>query len=101
MSGPVPACAGHTVIFLSMLICMRTTVNLPDGLAEEAKQRAKATGRTFTSLVIEGLCQVLADPKEPGAVERLPVHGDPSNRPLIDIADREALAEVLDADGLR
>ena len=98
--GPVPACAGHTVIFLSMLICVRTTVNLPDGLAEEAKQRAKATGRTFTSLVIEGLCQVLADPKEPSAVERLPVHGDPSNRPLIDIADREALAEVLDADGL-
>lgn len=84
-----------------MLICMRTTINLPDGLAEEAKQRARESGQTFTSLVIEGLRQVLRDSDMPGPVERLPVHGSPTDRPLIDISDRDELAAVLDADGLR
>ena len=84
-----------------MLMCMRTTINLPDGLAEEAKQRARETGRTFTSLVTEGLRQVLSEPDTTGIVERLPVHGDPSQRPLVNIADRDALAAALDADGPR
>ena len=38
---------------------MRTTINLPDGLAAEAKARAAAQRRTFTSLVAEGLRTVL------------------------------------------
>lgn len=84
-----------------MLICMRTTIILPDGLAEEARQRARESGRTFTSLVIEGLRQVLRESDMPGTVERLPVHGSPSDRPLVDISDRDALAAVLDADGIR
>ncbi len=84
-----------------MLVCMRTTINLPDGLAEEAKQRARDRGETFTSLVIEGLRHVLADSEEHTVVERLPAHGDSSERPLIDIADRDALAAVLNDDRLR
>ena len=84
-----------------MFVCMRTTINLPDGLAEEARQKARESGRTFTSLVIEGLRQVLSEPARPGNVERLPAHGSPSQRPLVDIADRDALAAALDADGLR
>ena len=84
-----------------MLICMRTTINLPDGLAEDAKRRARESGRTFTSLVIEGLRHMLSESAAPSAFERLPVHGNPSDRPLVDISDRHALAAVLDADGLR
>ena len=84
-----------------MFVCMRTTINLPDGLAEEAKQMARSSGRTFTSLVIEGLQQVLSDADAPVAFERLPAHGSPSQQPLVDIADRDALAAALDADGLR
>ncbi|MCY4515669.1 MAG: hypothetical protein OXB99_00345 [Acidimicrobiaceae bacterium] len=81
---------------------MRTTVNLPDGLAEEAKQKARASGRTFTSLVIEGLHHVLSESGIPATPERLPAHGHPSQRPpLIDIADSDALAAALDADGFR
>ena len=37
----------------------------------------------------------------PGPVEHLPVRGNPSDSPLIDFLDRDALAAVLDADGLR
>ncbi len=86
-----------------MLICMRTTINLPDGLATAAKARAAAEGRTFTSLVEEGLRTVLADDdvlRRP-PVELLPATGDPTDRFLIDPTDREALWAALDADGPR
>lgn len=84
-----------------MLICMRTTINLPDGLAEEAKIRARESGRTFTSLVVDGLRRVLDEERSKDATEALPVYGDPAARPLIDLADREAVGAALDADGLR
>lgn len=84
-----------------MLICMRTTINLPDGLAEEAKARARESGRTFTSLVVDGLRRVLDEERSKDAVESLPVYGDAQARPLIDLADREAIGSALDADGLR
>jgi len=43
-----------------MLICMRTTLNLDDGLAAAAKREAARQGRTLTSLLEEGLRSVLA-----------------------------------------
>jgi len=84
-----------------MLVCMRTTINLPDGLAEEAKRRAHESGCTFTSLVVDGLRRVLADRPTDGTTVHLPAHGDPGERPLVDISDREALDRVLDSDGFR
>ncbi len=84
-----------------MLVCMRTTINLPDALAEDAKAKARAEGRTFTSVVEEGLRRVLAsDDEEPGPVE-LPVWGRAGDRFLVDLLDREALWRALDADGAR
>lgn len=85
-----------------MLVCMRTTINLPDALGEAAKKRAAAEHRTFTSLVEEGLRLVLegfnrTSPDD----EPLPTYGDPNGKMLIDIEDREALYGVLDADSPR
>lgn len=85
-----------------MLVCMRTTLNLPDALAEEVRARAAAEGRTFTSFVEEGLRAVLArraaaDDPPP----RLPAYGEPSGRFLVDVGDREALWAALDADDPR
>jgi hypothetical protein len=83
-----------------MLGCVRTTINLPDGLAEEAKAKAVAEGRTFTSVVEEGLRRALE--VEPAAdIARLPSYGDPHGRFLIDPLDREALWNVLDDVGPR
>ncbi|MFZ6004430.1 MAG: type II toxin-antitoxin system VapB family antitoxin [Actinomycetota bacterium] len=79
---------------------MRTTINLPDGLAEEAKRRASEEGRTFTSLVEEGLRAVLDRPVERASVA-LPTHGHADDRQLVDLEDRDALWEALDADGIR
>jgi plasmid stability protein len=61
----------HISDVLQMLICMRTTINLPEALAEAAKTRAAAEGRTFTSLVEEGLRAVLADRKPSVAPRKL------------------------------
>jgi len=84
-----------------MLVCVRTTINLPDGLAREAKARAAAERRTFTSLVEEGLRTVLlqGEGQRPHPAAPLPAFGDPAERPLIDLADREALWSALDGDG--
>jgi hypothetical protein len=84
-----------------MLICMRTTINLHDGLAEAAKRRAKEEGRTFTSLVEDGLRAVLERPAAPSRAVELPTYGHAGARPLIDLSDRDALWDALDADGVR
>jgi hypothetical protein len=84
-----------------MLICMRTTINLPDGLAEAAKRRAAEEGRTFTSILEEGLRAVLERRSEPQPPPELPAYGDPSGRFIVDLRDRAALWEALDADGAR
>jgi hypothetical protein len=83
-----------------MLVCVRTTINLPDALAEAAKARAAAEGKTFTSIVEEGLRVVLERQRE-ASPEPLPAYGDPNARPLVDVSDRDALWAALDADGPR
>jgi hypothetical protein len=80
---------------------MRSTINLPDALTEAAKERARAEGRTFTSLVEEGLRSVLAHSEQPAHVDPLPAYGDPQGRFLVDITDRDALWGALDADDRR
>ncbi len=84
-----------------MLGCMRTTLNLPDGLVAAAKARAAASGRTFTSLVEEGLRMLLERSSEPEAdtSAALPAYGEPGGRMLVDLSDREAVWAVLDDGG--
>ncbi len=84
-----------------MLRHMRTTINLPDGLGEEAKRQAARRGCTFTALVVEGLHLALHGPAESGSPAELPRYGGTGGRLLVDLADKSASAEALDADGLR
>ena len=83
-----------------MLVCMRTTINLPDALAEAAKAKAAAEGRTFTSVVEEGLRAVLRS-EGPTRVVTLPAYGATGGTVLVDPADREALWAAIDAEGPR
>jgi hypothetical protein len=80
---------------------MRTTINLPDGLVEAAKARAAAEGRTFTSLVEEGLRGVVLHTEAPRRTEPLPSYGTPGAGFLVDLGDREAVWAALDDDGPR
>jgi len=79
---------------------MRTTINLPDALASAAKARAATEGRTFTSLVEEGVRAVLADEgRDRGGEQKpLPAFGDPKDRLLVDLADRDALWDAVAGD---
>ena len=76
---------------------MRTTLNLADGLVEEAKERAASEGRTLTSLIEEGLRLVL-EVERPQRTVTLPSHGSNHDRALVDILDKDALWTALDAD---
>ncbi len=78
-----------------MLVCMRTTLNLPDALVEQAKATASRQGRTLTSLVEEGLRAVLHVQAPPRPVN-LPAYGSGAGAVLVDLDDREALAAALD-----
>jgi len=77
-----------------MLICMRTTLNLPDALLREAKDRARNEGRTLTSLMEEALRARLDQPGSPEVDVALPSWR--SGGMLVDVADREALWQALD-----
>jgi hypothetical protein len=81
-----------------MLICMRTTLNLPDALVEAAKAKAAAEGRTLTSLIEEGLRAVLAIPGPRAGTVDLPSFGDPDGRFRVDLSDPDALWAALDGD---
>lgn len=79
---------------------MRTTINLPDTLASAAKARAATEGRTFTSLVEEGLRTVLADegPDRDASRQPLPAFGNPEGRLLVDLADRDAVWAAIEGE---
>lgn len=81
-----------------MLICMRTTINLPDGLAEAAKRRAAAEGRTFTSLIEEGLRTVIDRSTSHDPTIALPSFGRRAGVILVDLHDREATWAALEDD---
>jgi hypothetical protein len=79
-----------------MLVCVRTTINLPDGLAEAAKRRAASTGQTFTSLVEAGLRHVLSEPDEATTIT-LPTFGRSGGNVRVDLTDRDAVWATFDA----
>lgn len=81
-----------------MLICMRTTLNLPDALVEAAKRRATDRGTTLTSLIEEGLRRVLAEDPTSEPHDLTVFAAESPVRMLIDPADKAALSEVLDED---
>lgn len=77
----------------------RTTVRLPTELMRRAKRKAAAEGRTLTSLIEDGLRQVLAEDRQKAKRPRGPVPvssatGGP--HPGIDISDSAALQEMED-----
>lgn len=79
-----------------MLICMRTTLNLSDALAREAKSRATREGRTFTSFIEEALREHLAREEPPAAPQPLPTFTPDVAGPLVDLDDRDAVWDALD-----
>jgi hypothetical protein len=88
---------GQTSAWSGMMVCMRTTLNLSDALASEARARAAAEGQTLTSFIEEALRDRLAKLASSEPTAPLPTFGDPrTSRFLVDIDDRDALWATLD-----
>jgi len=88
-----------TYTLSGMLVCMRTTMNLPDSLMRSVRARADSTHRTVTSLVEQALRELLArDEDLRESEEMLPTYGSTSTRPLVDIDDRDQVYAALDAE---
>ncbi len=84
-----------------MLVCVRTTANLPDALFLEVKQLAAQRATTVTSLLEEALRDLVAKEQNVRPRRPLPTDGEPNGRLLVDLLDADALADALDADRLR
>lgn len=75
---------------------MRTTINIDEHLLAEAKVLAARQRRSLGEIIDDSLRMTLAR-IEDGRRTRvvLPTSGDPNVKPLVDINDKEALAEAL------
>ena len=79
-----------------MLIWVRTTLQLDDGLVMQAKISAARTGRTLSQVIEDALRQALASRAE-SAKERMSVPTSPG-RPLpgVNLDDNAALLDLMD-----
>jgi hypothetical protein len=80
-----------------MLICMRTTLNLDDAIMRAAKRQAVERGVTLTRVIEDALRAELTPAPSGREVFRLdlPV-GHGRRPPAVDIADRDALYDVME-----
>jgi len=80
-----------------MHLCMRTTLDLEDGLLRRARRKAAAEGRTLTALIEDALRALLGRPARPRARFRLRLPTRRGTRlPDVDVADRDALYDRLE-----
>lgn len=79
-----------------MLFCMRTTLNLSDALAREAKSRAAREGRTFTSFLEEALREYLLREVPTTTPGPLPTFTPTRPGTLVDLDDKDAVQDAMD-----
>ena len=72
---------------------MKTTLIIPDALVRELQRRAAGRGATLSAVVAETLRRGLVEPRA-GDLPPLPVHA--MGRPLVDVADRDALYRAME-----
>lgn len=77
-----------------MILHMKTTLILPDHIVRELKRRAARRGDTLSAVVAEALRRGLAAPE--ASRELLPLPRHKMGRPLVDLADRDALYRAMD-----
>ncbi len=77
---------------------MRTTVNIPDSLLEEARARSVAEGRTLGELVSEGLRVLLSrGPAEaPTPFEPLVTYGGRGLQDGVDLDNNAGLLDLME-----
>jgi hypothetical protein len=77
-----------------MVIWVKTTVDIADGLLAQAKERATAEGTTLRQLVERGLRSVLAEPQQSRTPLRFPT-GRLEPLPGVDPWDWNAIRDEI------
>jgi len=77
---------------------MRTTVVIPDVIFHQAKEAAKAQGRTLSDIVAEALIEHLSGDQKEAETPSAPYKIKPvaMGVPQVDVNDREALSRGID-----
>lgn len=79
----------------------RTTVTLEDALLDSLKRRALAENKSLSRFVSELLRKALREARDEGPPEKLAARWRTfsGGRPRVDIADRDALFELMEGEG--
>ena len=78
---------------------MKTTLNIPDPLMQQLREEAARRRMTMSAIVEAGLRRILAEMSAPPKQEPLPpLPSWNSGGFLVDVADREALDRLLNAE---
>lgn len=77
-----------------MVIHMKTTLNIDDGVMKRLKEEAARTGRTMSELMETALRRLLDASREP--VELSPLPSFDGGGALVDVSDRDALYQAME-----
>lgn len=77
---------------------MRTTIRLDDDLYREVKAQAALEGRTVGEVIEDALRLRHQRGRAVASFEPLPVYGGSGVMPGVDLGDRAALQDLVDAD---
>ncbi len=78
-----------------MVFHMKTTLNISDVTMRRLKEEAARQGRTMSDMVDEALQSLFRKRSKPRKLPPLPQHN--CGRPLVDIANRDALYDAMEA----
>ena len=86
-------------IFLDMLSCMRTTIDINDELLRAAKAHAAGERKTLKATVEQALRELLAGPRQAVCdVPPIPVFRGRGVQPGVDLTDNAALEAIMNAE---
>ena len=85
-------------IFVSMLLCMRTTIDINDALLSAAKSHAARDRKTLKAVVEQALREFLSGSTRSGPdAPPIPVFRGVGVQPGVDLTDNAALEELMNA----
>ena len=82
-----------------MLLCMRTTIDIPEDLFRQAKQQAARTGQSFREVVSDSLRESFSRTSRPSSDpgKPLPVSRQaPGLCPGVDLSHSSALLDLME-----